>query len=71
MISDGKMVWTKIVGFEKIYTFIVDNFFINIHLCSRNCVLRLMIINFIFFGISQMTLDGKTIKSKVVDLDEI
>jgi hypothetical protein len=36
IISDGEMVWTKVVVFEKIYTFVVvDYFFISNHLGSK------------------------------------
>jgi len=65
--------WSEqVVVIEKIYNFVVDYFFfIWNHLGLQSYVLKLMILTFIFFLISQITLDGKTIKSKVVDLDEI
>jgi len=64
--------WSEqVVVIEKIHNFVVDYFFIWNHLGLRTYVFNVMILKFIFFWISQMTLDGKTIKSKVVDLDEI
>jgi hypothetical protein len=42
MISDGEMVWTKVV-FKKIYNFIFDYFFIQNHLGLENYDLRLII----------------------------
>jgi len=67
MASDEETTKTKVVDFEELYNFIVDNFFIWNHLSKKNYVWisHIEIQNF------QTTSDGETTKPKVVLLDDI
>jgi len=67
MASDEETTKTKVVDFEELYNFIVDNFFIWNHLSKKNYVWisHIEIQNF------QTTSDGETTKPKVVLLDNI
>jgi hypothetical protein len=70
MISDGEMVWTKVV-FKKIYNFIFDYFFHSKSFRAQKLWFKINNLKIIFLWISQMISDGKTIKSEVIDLYEI
>jgi hypothetical protein len=50
----------KVADFEKLYNFVVDNFFIWNHFIKKNYV-----------WIFQTTSDGETTKMKVIDLKKL
>ena len=47
--SDGKTTKTKVVGLEKLWNFVVDNFFIWNHLVMQKLCLNFKILKFEFF----------------------
>jgi hypothetical protein len=57
----------KVVVLEEIYNFLLDNFFIWIHLVHENKLLN----KIQFFWIFQMISHGEKTKPKVVVLEEI
>ena len=63
-----KITKTKVINLEKLYNFVVDNFFIWNHLCLKNYIW----ISHIFeIQIFQTTSDGEKDKTKFVDLKQL
>ena len=68
MTSDGKTLNIKVVEIEKLWNFVVHNFFIWNHLSSQNMVCIYQIWNKFKIQILQITSDEKTLNIKIVDL---
>jgi hypothetical protein len=68
MVSNGEMICTKAVVFQKIYHFVFDYVFIWNHLDSNIYFEFLAFWNFKNF---QMNSDKETIKPKVVDVKKL
>jgi len=68
MNSDGKTLNIKVVELQKLWNFVVHNFFIWNHLRSQNMVCIYQIWNKFKIQILQITSDEKTLNIKIVDL---
>ena len=65
----GKMTNIKVADLDKLYNFVVDNFFIWNHLLCKKIIWISYIIKFKFY-IVQSNSDGEMTKRKLVDLNE-